>query len=156
MDKIWLSWNRYFRFILTCLYTCMLSCFSCVWLLATPWTVAHQAPLFMEYWSGLSFPPPGDLPKPGIKTASLISPAWVGGFFTTSVTQEAPPYLLRILIKISSLNKKKTQNEDSDKMFISFLSQQYLSNACWTRNLFVSHNFKEHGFISLYKIILEL
>ena len=43
--------------------------------LATPWTIAHQALLFMgfskqEYWSGLPFPPPGDLPDPGIKHAS--------------------------------------------------------------------------------------
>ena len=41
----------------------------------TPWTVAHQAPLSMgfsrqEYWSGLPFPSPGDLPKPGIKPRS--------------------------------------------------------------------------------------
>ena len=44
-------------------------------LLATPWTVARQAPLSMEfsrqkYWSGLPFPPPGDLPNPGIKPMS--------------------------------------------------------------------------------------
>ena len=43
----------------------------------TPCTVAHQAPLFMEfssqeYWSGLPFPPPGDLPNPGIKPTSLM------------------------------------------------------------------------------------
>ena len=43
---------------------------------ATPWTVARQAPLAMafsrqEYWSELSFPPPGDLPDPGIKPMSL-------------------------------------------------------------------------------------
>ena len=43
--------------------------------LATPWTVAHQAPLSMgfsrqEYWSGLPFPSPGDLPHPGIKRRS--------------------------------------------------------------------------------------
>ena len=43
--------------------------------LATPWTVAHQAPLSMEfsrqeYWSGLPFPSPGDLPDPGIKSRS--------------------------------------------------------------------------------------
>ena len=43
--------------------------------LATPWTVARQAPLSMgfsrkEYWSGLPFPPPGDLPNPGIKPGS--------------------------------------------------------------------------------------
>ena len=42
---------------------------------ATPWTVAHQAPLSMEfsrqeYWSGLLFPSPGDLPDPGIKPRS--------------------------------------------------------------------------------------
>ena len=54
----------------------------------TPWTVAHQAPLSMgfsrqEYWSGLQFPPPGDLPNTGIKPASLMSPALAGRFFTT-------------------------------------------------------------------------
>ena len=45
---------------------------SRVRLFATPWTVAHQAPLSMgfsrqEYWSGLPFPSPEDLPNPGIK-----------------------------------------------------------------------------------------
>ena len=44
---------------------------SRVRLFATPWTVAHQAPLSVEfsrqeYWSGLQFPFPGDLPDPGI------------------------------------------------------------------------------------------
>ena len=51
----------------------------------TPWTVAHQASLSMgfprqEYWSGFPFPSPGDLPDPGIKSAS---PAVAGKFFTT-------------------------------------------------------------------------
>ena len=55
---------------------------------STPWTVALQAPLYMgfsrqEYWSGLPFPTPGDLPDPGIKPMSLVSPALAGGFFTT-------------------------------------------------------------------------
>ena len=76
-------------------YVCMLSCFSCVRLCATPWTVAHQAPLSMgfswqEYWSGLPCPPPGHLPDPGIKPVSVMSPAFAGGFFTTSATWEAP------------------------------------------------------------------
>ena len=35
-----------------------------------------------EYWSGLPFPPPGDLPDPGIKLTSAMSPALVGGIFT--------------------------------------------------------------------------
>ena len=48
---------------------------SHVWLFVTPWTVAYQAPLSMgfsrqEYWSGLLFPSPGDLPDPGIKPRS--------------------------------------------------------------------------------------
>ena len=58
---------------------------SHVWLLATPCTVAHQDPLLMqfsrqEYWSGLPFPPPGDLPDPGFGPEP---PALAGGFFTT-------------------------------------------------------------------------
>ena len=48
---------------------------SRVWLLATPWTVAYQAPLSMgfsrqEYWSGVPLPSPGDLPDPGIEPES--------------------------------------------------------------------------------------
>ena len=67
---------------------------SRVRLFATPWTVAYQARPSMgfsrqEYWSGLPFPPPGDLPDPGAEPASLKSPALAGGFFTTSTTREA-------------------------------------------------------------------
>ena len=52
--------------------TCVLSHVSCVWLFATPWTVAHQAPLSIGFprpgsWSGLPFPPPGNLPNPVIE-----------------------------------------------------------------------------------------
>ena len=54
---------------------CLLSCFSCVQLFRTPWTVACQASLSMgffrqEYWTGLSCPPSGDLPNPGIEPTS--------------------------------------------------------------------------------------
>ena len=45
-----------------------------------------------EYWSGLSFPPPGDLSNPGMETLSLVSPALAGEFFTVSTTWEAPKY----------------------------------------------------------------
>ena len=62
--------------------------FSRVRLFATPWTVASQAPPFMgfsrqEYWSGLPFPSPGDLPDPGIKPRS---PA----FQADTLTSELP------------------------------------------------------------------
>ena len=64
---------------------------SHVQLFATPWIVACQAPLCMrffrqEYWSGLPFPPPGDLPYPVIERTFLASPALAGRFFTN-----APP-----------------------------------------------------------------
>ena len=78
------------------LYACMLSHFRCVTLFETLQTVAREAPLStrfsrQEYWSGLPCPPPGDLPDPGIKPESLMSPALEGGFFTTSATWEALP-----------------------------------------------------------------
>ena len=41
-----------------------------------------------EYWNGVPFPPPEDLPNPGIKPVSLMSPALAGSFFTTSATWE--------------------------------------------------------------------
>ena len=54
-----------------------------------PWTVDHQAPLSMgfseqEYWNGLPFPSPGDLPDPGLELVSPLAPALAGRFFITS------------------------------------------------------------------------
>ena len=67
---------------------------SCVQFFVTPWTVAHQVPLSMgysrqEYWSGLPFPPPGDLPDPGMELVSLASPALGSRFFTANATRES-------------------------------------------------------------------
>ena len=69
----------------------MYACVGHVQLFATPWPVACQAPMSMEfsrqeYCSGLPFPPPGDLPQPRDRPMSL---ALAGGFFTTSTTWEA-------------------------------------------------------------------
>ena len=59
---------------------CVLSHFSRIQFFATLWTVAYQSLLSMgfpwqEYWSGLPYSPPGDLPDPGIKPSSLKCPA---------------------------------------------------------------------------------
>ena len=43
-----------------------------------------------EYWSGLPYPPPGDLPDPGLELVPPVSPALADVFFTTSATWEAP------------------------------------------------------------------
>ena len=84
-------------YVVSCLSlpACVLSNFSRVRLFLTPWTAAHQAPLStgssrQEYWRGLPRPPPGDLPDPGIKPVSLMSPALAGRFFATSATWEGP------------------------------------------------------------------
>ena len=68
---------------------------SRVWLFATPWTIACQAPPSMrftrqEYWSGLPCSPPGGLSDPGIYHTSLMSPALTGGFLSTSSSWEGP------------------------------------------------------------------
>ena len=68
------------------MYACMLSRFLSVQLFATPWTVAHQAPLSMEFSrqecrSDLPCPPPGDLPDPEIELVSPVSPALQADFF---------------------------------------------------------------------------
>ena len=56
---------------------------SRVQLFETPWIVASQEFPRQEYWSGLPFPPPGDLPNPGIEPKSPTSSALAGEFFTT-------------------------------------------------------------------------
>ena len=61
---------------------------SCVRLFVTPWTVAYKAPLSMEfsrqeYWSGLPFPSPGDLPDPGIEP-------WSPALQTDTLPSEPP------------------------------------------------------------------
>ena len=71
---------------------------SRVWLFVTPWIVACQALLFMEfprqkYWIKLPFPASRDLPDPGIEPVLLESPAFAGGFFTTPPTRK--PLTLR-------------------------------------------------------------
>ena len=59
----------------------------------TPWTVAHLTPMSMgfsrqEYWSGLPFPSPGDLPDPGMEPMSPVASALAGGFFPSSTSWE--------------------------------------------------------------------
>ena len=64
---------------------------SHVQLFVTPWTIAHQASLSLgfsrqEYWNGLPFSPPEDLPNAGTEPTSHVSCQLAGGFFTTGAT----------------------------------------------------------------------
>ena len=87
-----ISFRAFFPNTVQCQKSLSVSCsvMSDSWI---PWTIACQAPLSMEfhrqeYWSGLSFPSPGDLPYPGIEPASAAS---AGRFFTP----EPPGKLLK-------------------------------------------------------------
>ena len=96
---------------------------SCVWLLATPWNVACQAPLSLgfprqEYWSGLPFPSPGNLPDPRIKP---VSPALAGIFFTTE-----PPGKL-------DWNKKVWRAFGSLGEFMLTIKKKWVMEAAWKK-----------------------
>ena len=76
----------------------MLSHFRCAPVFAILWTVAHQAPLSMgfsrqEYWSGLPWPPPGDLPNLGMGNVSSVSPALQGVLYLLSLLYGLLPSL---------------------------------------------------------------
>ena len=94
---------------------------SYVWLFVIPWTVAHQTPLSLgfsrqEYWSGLPFPLPGDLPNPGIKPVFLESPASAGRFFATRAIWKALiDYISHYNIEILSANHAMVQSFSGTK-----------------------------------------
>ena len=85
LDFVLLVICKQYNCVCVCVCVCVL---SRVQLFATPWTIAHQALLSMnfprqEYWSGLPCSPPGDLPDPEIEPTSFASPVLAGIFFTT-------------------------------------------------------------------------
>ena len=105
---------------------------SCVQLFATPWTVAYQASPSMgfsrqEYWSGLPFPSPGDLPDPGIEPRSPAS-------WADAVTSEPPgkPNEDFMLISQGTLLNALwwPKTEGNSKKLIHFAVQQKLTQHC--------------------------
>ena len=124
-----------------CVCVCAQS-LSHVWFFVTPWTVACQAPLSMrfstqEYWSGLLFPPPEDLPNPGIKLESLESQAssvLAGRFFTT-----VPPGKPKRLLDIGCLIYDG---------FLFFPYPKYL-------NSLLKQNIKPLYFSKFFKLFME-
>ena len=79
----------------------LLSHFSRVLTLCDPLSMGFSR---QEYWSGFPCPPPEDLPDPGIKLESILSPALESWFFTTSITWETPP---------PTIQREKREGEDS-------------------------------------------
>ena len=97
-----------FTFCSYCICVCV-HAQSCPALCDTMDCITHQALLFMgfsrqEYWSGLPFPPPGDLPNPGIE---LAFPALAGGFFTTEPPEKPYSFILATLFFIYCCQLRK-------------------------------------------------
>ena len=103
IEEVWKSLNIYrniqqglliySRQYIQCLLLAHAQELSCVHVFVTSWILTYQAPLSIgfprqKYWSGLPFPPPGDLPDPKIKPTSPAAPA--GGFFITEPPGKAP------------------------------------------------------------------
>ena len=95
-ELVVISSSRMYTHTYICIHACMPSCFSRVWLFAAPWTVARQIPLPMElfrqeYWSGLPWPSPGDLPDPHIESGSPVALVLQADSFLLS--HQGSPYL---------------------------------------------------------------
>ena len=98
--------------------------------LCNPIDYSHQAPLSMgfprqEYWSGLLFPSPGDLPDPGIELVSLMSPALAGRLITTRATWEIPS------IWIDTKYSRIFIQREQIKVYICFIKKQRRRNNYW-------------------------
>ena len=129
---------------------------NCIWLFGTPWIVAFQAPLStgisrQEYWSGLPFPPPGDLPNSGIKPGF---PALQVG----SLPSEPRGNILSTYLKVAkrvkwSHHTQHTHTHTNDNyvmgvstnLIVIILECKYISNhhsvylkpiQCYTSNIF--------------------
>ena len=115
---------------------CLLSHFSCGRLFEAPQTVAHQAPLLMEfsrqnYWSWLPFPTPGNLPNPGIKPTSPVSPKLQVDSLPLS-HQGSPMTIIIMLIRIIKEGRRK---------FLELMAQTF-SNTFMNICIFISKPIK--------------
>ena len=99
-----------------------------------------------EYWSGLLFPPPGDLPDPGIEPTSLMSPALASMFFTTGTTWEAE--------NTQNYHKKDLNDPDSHSGVITHLEPDILEcEVKWTLGSITTN--KASGRAELFQILKD-
>ena len=94
---------------------------SHVWHFVTPWTVSHQTPLPMEfsreeYWTGLPFPSPGNLPNPGSEPTSLLSPTIVDIFIITSATWGTQAYIIGLKLLMFPQSSNVIALEDGNEV----------------------------------------
>ena len=124
------------------LWVWLLSCFSLVWLFATLWTVASQAPLSMgrskqEYWNRLPYPSPVDLPHPGIEPVSPGSPALQADSFTHWATWKALGYTklcilndVAVIFGVVNVNNNSSSNNDNYSVSLTLSYTNRRSFSC--------------------------
>ena len=108
---------------------------SHVWLFAAPWTVALQSLLSVgfsrqEYWSGLPFSIPGDLPDPGIKPASLCLLNWQADCFTTA-PPEKPLCVFAHILLVLFLWRALTPTPSFQKPSEAFCASSFHNSSLW-------------------------
>ena len=116
---------------------------SRVQLLSAPSTVALQTPLSIEfprqdYWSGLLFPPPKDLPNPGIKPTSL---PLAGGFFTTAPVGKPIQVTRSTLLLLSHVQRFVTPWTTACQAFLSFTISHSLLKHMPSKSVMPSNHF---------------
>ena len=146
------------------MHACMLHAqlFSHVWLFVTLWTVPHQAPLSMgfsrqEYWSGLPFPFPGDLPNPGIKPMSPASPALAGKLFT-SEPAESPQGKYGSYLKVQGKRVVSCSKKQEEEMiFVTItVSQGHRTQVKWNFANKYLHLLKQNISSSLPPFLISI
>ena len=144
----------------SCLYQWTRS-FSRVWLFATPWTTADQAPLSMgfsrqEYWSGLPFPSPGDLPNPGIEPRSpaLQADSTIWDYFTTSKII-LPLSITSFCEKVFILTQSKFKRIDSTVYHIGSPSSCVLDWNKFMNNLYYPWNLYECFYLRVKTLVFK-
>ena len=124
-------------------HCCCFKSLSHVQLFVTQWTVDCQTPLSMglprqEYWRGLPFSSPGDLPNPGIECAS---PALAGGFFTTEPSGKLTyRYISLVVLRFCTHTHTHThtytatlsENSDQTKLFTIHFFKHNCPCYCFT------------------------
>ena len=128
---------------------------SCDWLFATAYTAAQQAPLCMgfcrqEYWSGLPFPLPGDLPNPVIKPASLnVYLHWQAGYLPVAHVHEyihTVPKACKYYVSISYSSRCSWGPAQCTQTFgVLQFSCSVMSDSLWPRGLYSPWNFPGHN-----------
>ena len=133
----------------------VLSCFSCVQLFAGPWTIAHHAPLSMElskqdYWSGMPFPIPGDLPDPGMEPHFLHLLHWLED--SLSVAPPRKPntikyYVLKIYWEGQENIPKRSSLSTRDDIFL--LKMVSFKLRFWKKYKYPMYIYV-HGYVYMY------